>query len=251
MRMFIDRTGEIAVNNQGVEMRVIACRGRQDIDIKFNDGYVKRGASYNNFINGRVKNPYAISVYGVGFIGEGTHKVSINSKATPQYVVWSLMIQRCYKDYPNSNNETYSECAVCDEWHNFQNFAKWYDANFYKVEGDIMNIEKDIICKGNKVYCPEMCAFVPSRVNMLLVKGNKKRGLFPIGVTMSRKTIMMQCCNVDKKVVSAAYKTVEQAFYAYKITKEKIIKEVASIYKGIIPSAIYDGLMRYEVDVND
>ena len=247
----IDRTGEVGTNNQGVEMRVIACRGRLDLDVEFNDGFIKRNVTYSNFKNGRIKNPYAISVYGVGFLGEGPAIVSVNGKQSRQYSTWAMMIQRCYKRYPNSNNETYSECYVCDEWHNFQEFAKWYNDNFYQVEREVMNLDKDIICKGNKMYCPEMCAFVPSRINLLLLKGNKKRGMLPIGVSMSRKTIMMQCCSVNGKNVSAAFETVDQAFHAYKKNKERIIRSEANAYKGIIPSAVYNGLNNYEVNIND
>jgi hypothetical protein len=65
---------------------------------------------------------------------------------------------------------TYQDVFVCEEWHNFQVFAKWFYENYYKILGEIMNLDKDIIKKGNKIYGPEYCAFVPQTINKLLVK---------------------------------------------------------------------------------
>ena len=48
-------------------------------------------------------------------------------------------------------------CSVCEEWKHFSNFKKWFDENY--IEG--FDIDKDILIKGNKVYSPEACSFVP------------------------------------------------------------------------------------------
>lgn len=31
------------------------------------------------------------------------------------------------------------------------------------------HLDKDILLKGNKVYSPETCAFVPAKINSLLI----------------------------------------------------------------------------------
>ena len=49
--------------------------------------------------------------------------------------------QMAYKDYMH-------------EWKRFSNFKKWFDDNY--VDG--YAIDKDLICKGNKCYCPEIVA---------------------------------------------------------------------------------------------
>ena len=45
-----------------------------------------------------------------------------------------------------------------------------------------MAIDKDILYKGNKIYCPEKCIFVPFSINSLFTKRQNRRGDYPIGV---------------------------------------------------------------------
>ena len=64
------------------------------------------------------------------------------------------------------------DCSVYEGWHNFQNFAKWYEDNYYEIEEEQMHLDKDILVKGNKVYSPDTCVFVPETINGLFVKSN-------------------------------------------------------------------------------
>ena len=43
----------------------------------------------------------------------------------------------------------------------------------------------------------------------------------------------------------------QEAFYAYKKAKEKYIKEVADLYKNIIPQKVYDAMYSYQVEITD
>ena len=61
--------------------------------------------------------------------------------------------------------------------------AEWIENNYYEVSGEKMCLDKDILCKGNKIYSRETCIFVPSRINTLFIKCNKSRGKDPIGAT--------------------------------------------------------------------
>ena len=69
----LDRTGEIGRNNFGTDMKIVAYRRYDDIDVEFLDEhhYVKEHNTYSNFKSGAIKNPYDRSVYGVGYVGEG------------------------------------------------------------------------------------------------------------------------------------------------------------------------------------
>ena len=52
------REGQIRVNNQGIEMKIIRYRNANDIDIEFlNDNYVVKNKKYEYFINGNIKHP--------------------------------------------------------------------------------------------------------------------------------------------------------------------------------------------------
>lgn len=155
--------------------------------------------------------------------------------------------------FGRKKHPTYQEVVVCEEWHNFQNFAKWYYENYYEVNGERMELDKDILYKNNKVYSPETCFIVPQRINNLFVKTNAKRGSCPIGVHEHKNgTYVVQCeFNKERKRYLGCYQTKEEAFYVYKHEKEKYIKEVAEEYKGLIPNELYNAMYNYKVEIND
>jgi hypothetical protein len=66
----------------------------------------------------------------------------------PYYTRWYGMIRRCYQDKFTSRNIKYSECSVCDEWLTFMNFKVWMHNQDWKGK----ELDKDLICIGNKVY---------------------------------------------------------------------------------------------------
>ena len=94
-----------------------------------------------------------------------------NGKTTKCYCTWFNMMRRCYD--PNCNDyEMYKDCEVMKKWHNFQNFAEWWENNYYEVPNTSMSLDKDIIKKGNKLYSPRTCCIVPLDLNSAFVWGN-------------------------------------------------------------------------------
>jgi len=110
--------------------------------------------------DGCIKDRSSISVSGVGYIGFGKY---ISTHIS--YEKWSAMLNRCYGKLYQKEKPTYRGCTVCEEWHNFQNFALWYEEN-YPNDGIEYQLDKDIKIKGNKVYSPDSCAFVTRKDNM-------------------------------------------------------------------------------------
>ena len=51
------RIGESKINFQGLEMVIIAYRSSHDLDVKFEDGYIKEHTAYKEFCRGSVGNP--------------------------------------------------------------------------------------------------------------------------------------------------------------------------------------------------
>jgi hypothetical protein len=232
-------------------MEVVEYKNSQDILVKFDKGNPIR-TTWVHFCKGLIKNPYDRSVFGVGYIGEGDYSSKLNS--TPQYKAWQSMLGRCYDKKLHERAPTYKDCFVCDEWLNFQNFAKWYDENFYEVDGERMHLDKDILVKGNKVYSPGTCVFVPMSINNLFVKSNAIRGKFPVGVIYNKKMkkYVARCKNgkgIQQTIGS--YDNPSDAFYAYKHVKEKVIKSVANDLLDKIPNILYDALLRYKVEIDD
>jgi hypothetical protein len=246
------RVGVISKNNYGSLMKVIEYNDTHDIWVQFEKG-IPVHTQWNNFIIGNVKNPYDKTVYGIGYIGEGKYIVSKDKKVTIQYDTWRGMIQRCYHKKFQEKNPTYKGCIVSEEWHNFQNFAKWYDENFYQLEGEEMHLDKDILVKGNKIYSPETCVFVPKRINSLFNKKKASRGDTLIGVFWedSRKKYMAQCMKNGKVIKIGRFNNIEDAFNAYKVFKENLIKQIAEYYKNKIPEKLYDAMITYQVEITD
>ena len=255
----LDRTGERNYNTFGSKMIIVEYRKNSDIDVYFPEyDWVAKGAQYNAFKNGNIKCPYDKVVYEVGYLGEGKYKVSENNKNTKVYVVWHDMLRRCYSEKYHEKYPTYKDCIVCEEWLNFQNFARWYNDNYYEIEGERMELDKDILVKHNKIYSPETCIFVPQTINSLFVKKQNNRGDSAIGTSPTRNgKYRVQCSIINpetrksKNEYLGVYETQEKAFQVYKYYKEKNIKHVADYYFGRIPEKLYQGLYMYEVEIDD
>lgn len=166
------RLGEEKYDTNGCLVRIVEYNNANDIIIEFQDEYkYKLHTNYNNWKNGAYKNPYEKIIFNVACVGNAITK--INGIKKESYKVWYAMIQRCYKECYDKK-PTYIDCYVCDEWLIFENFEKWYNENYYKVDNEIMNLDKDILVNNNKIYSPNTCCFVPKRLNILFVNTKRK-----------------------------------------------------------------------------
>jgi hypothetical protein len=248
-----ERIGKTNKNTYGSMMKIIEYNNHSDVWVQFELGRPVH-TQWTPFIKGEVTNVYDRSIYNIGFIGEGSFKTSVNGKMTPQYKTWHSMMTRCYSDKYQEKQPTYVGCTVDERWHNFQNFAAWYDQNYYDVEGQRMQLDKDILIKRNKIYSQEKCVFVPQNINKLFIKKELKRGNLPIGVSFHKynKNFVAQCTNgKGKQLHLGSYDTPEKAFQSHKKYKEELIKQIAGEYKGIIPDRLYDAMISYQVEITD
>ena len=254
MREKINRTGEENYNSFGSKMVITKYNNKDDIDVYFPEyNWTFEHTRYGDFKKGKIKCVYESRTYGVGYLGEGKYKSKENGKKTKCYETWHSMLQRGYDDNFKRKRSTYKECEVCEEWHNFQTFAHWYNDNYYEIPGERMHLDKDILCKGNKVYSRDTCVFVPQRINSLFIKCDKSRGNDPIGMTLRPSgNYQVYCKNgYGKSDYLGVYFNKEEAFRVYKQYKEKIIKQVADEYKEYIPQKLYEAMYNYEVEIDD
>lgn len=252
-----ERIGTVNKNNYGSAMIVDKYNDSEDIWVKFEQGNLVH-TRWGDFLNGKVKNPFDKTTYGIGYFGEGNYKsnIQINGKHchTEQYNTWVGMMKRCYDPKYLLKFPTYIDCSVDEEWHNYQVFAKWYDDNIYKVDDEYMELDKDILNKGNKVYSPETCIFVPQRINYLLLKRDAARGECPIGTYFNKEInryVANGRANNKKTINLGSFDNKEDAFQAYKTHKERKIKDLADQYKNKIPNKLYNALINYKVDILD
>lgn len=254
----IDRTGEKNINNFGSEMVIIEYRKNNDIDIYFPEyNWTAKNKTYQSFKKGKIRCPYERTTYGVGYIGEGEYKTRENGRHTKCYNTWICILERCYSNKFQEKYPTYKNCNVSEEWHNFQNFAKWYENNYYKVEGERMDLDKDILVKHNKIYSPDTCMFVPHTINMLFTKRQNYRGESVIGTSPFQGKYKVYCHLINPKTGKSEseylgyYETQGKAFEVYKYYKEKNIKEIADYYFGRIPQKLHNAMYEYEIEITD
>ena len=248
-----NRIGETNINNQGCEMMIIEYNNSTDIIIEFQDKYKTRVKSaYKEFKNGVIKNPYYPAVYGKGFLGIGEYSCITHMNI---YKDWSGILQRCYDEKYHKKYPSYIDCEVEEELLCFQNFAQWWEDNYYEIGNERMELDKDILVKNNKIYSKETCIFVPQRINSLFTKRQNDRGEYPIGVCYSKKDdrLIVRCSVDGKRVYLGNFlpNQINEAFICYKTFKENYIKQVADEYKNLIPQKLYEAMYKWEVEIND
>lgn len=250
-----ERIGECKYNNQGKLMTIIDYKSAIDITVKFEGGYIVTKKTYNSFKIGNIRSTNLVFGVGMSNIKNGKYKSTIAGKQqTMQYRAWINMLSRCYDQKSQKKYPTYIGCSVCEEWLNFQNFGKWYDENYYNVPNEKTCLDKDILIKGNKVYSPDTCCFVPETINQLFTKHTLSRGKYPIGVILYKELNKYGArCNNNfgNHQYLGMFNTEIEAFNVYKDFKEKVIKYHANRYKEYINNNVYDALINYKVEITD
>lgn len=228
-------------------MKIVRYGSYNDIDVEFLDEfhYVKEHQTYSNFKRGQIKNPYDRTLFGVGYIGVGKYKAKIKGKMTDAYEKWTGIMERCYLN-PDKYPAYYGKCIVCDEWHNFQNFAKWFEENRYYVSDSRLNIDKDILFPKCNIYSPKTCLLIPQRINMLFLNKPNNRGL-PNGIVKQGKGFLAKY----KHEPLGVFSSVEKAYEVYASKKEEAIREVLNEYKDVLSKETYDAIYNYRFDIRN
>ena len=100
----------------------------------------------------------------------------------PVYEVWSGVINRGFSYREKLKQPTYKDITVCPEWLLFSNFRNWW------IENSVRNwqLDKDILHRGNLMYSPESCIYIPGYINNLLIDSAATRGDYPLGVSKDK-----------------------------------------------------------------
>ena len=189
------------------------------------------------------------TVYGVG-CNDVQFQIKIDRKNIWQYQLWKSMMGRCFDAKYKQRRPTYEDATCCDEWLSFGNFVEWVNKEVgYSGKPEGTELDKDILVKGNKIYSPEACSFVPTAVNSLLNDNGAGRGEYPVGVCFdkcrSKFKVQMRCFGKMKYL--GRYDTIEDAAFTYKTAKEAQIKIVATQYRGVLKPAVFESLMNWEI----
>lgn len=162
--------------------------------------------------------------------------------------VWHSVIDRV------GRHPAYLDCTV--EWRGEVDFRTWAVKQIgFSEEG--WELDKDILVKGNRVYGPDTCVFVPSELNVVLsgCYKAKRRGPYPIGVCFNKGSgtfvaqMNKEYGSLDKYLGS--FRTVEEAFACYKEAKEAKIRRLADKWKNRIDPRAYEALVNRTVEWDD
>ena len=222
---------------------VVEILPEEKASVRFEDGTIQ---SFHRtaIVKGYVKNYNTPTVLGVGFLG-CTTKIS----KCRSYGIWFQMIERCYTNkYP-----AYTGCAVTQSWLNFNNFRIWYESQEGSNHKDYQ-LDKDILIKGNKLYSPNTCILVPSKLNKLLENSKSSRGVLPLGVSIHKQTgkFTARCCDGEGGYKHLGlFTNQDDAFACYKSFKEQIIKNSAEKHKDVLSKDAYNSLKNWEIEIND
>lgn len=256
-----DRIGEQRMGKQGYLMTLVEYHTSRNIIVEFSDPQKHRvKTEWEIFNDGKTICWELPTVFNKGIVGDMHNKIPQMAKSK-EYSSWYLILERCYCNTVHDKRPKYKECTICDEWLYFENFYQWlHKQSNYDVWSKLpySAVDKDILIKGNKIYSPQTCCLVPYNVNTLFVKNDAKRGELPLGVRYHKvinkfTSQYSDPFNNNRIQYIGNFETPEEAFYAYKKEKERVIKQVAEdeYLKGTISKKCYDAMIKYQIEITD
>lgn len=245
------RLNTIFKNKAGDSFTIVEYFNSNNVSVKFEDGTVIKNREYKECKLGSIKNPMKPLILGVGYFGVGDYlsRDIITKQKTPYYRLWMNILQRCYNKKNHIKRPTYKGVSVCEEWHNFQSFAKWYEENWKPFMDEHWNLDKDLL-GDSKIYSPKNCCFLPKTINNYLIKTYGK--MLPQGVRItSANNYQVRVCFKGVTKYLGAYKTVDEAVNVYNIEKEYNLRQLSNEWKPFLDDKIYKALMNYKIEITD
>lgn len=167
--------GEKFQNKNGIEFIIEDCESITPNSVRLyrvrfiKSGYVAHNVSSGHIRNGEVKDYLSPSVFGVGCLGYASGYAK-RKESRRLYYTWRNMIRRCYDKNDNAYKWYGAKgVAVCDRWKRLDYFIeditsiRGYDP--VKFENSEIELDKDILGNGKKLYSLETCCFVSHSEN--------------------------------------------------------------------------------------
>ena len=147
----------------------------------------------------------------------------------PFYNKWADMLKRCYSEKYQARGISYRGCTVCEEWKHFSTFKAWMETQDWQGK----ELDKDLLKRGNKIYSPEYCVFLSSKVNTFLIERREYRGPWPIGVYWHKaeSKFIAQINNPldDTKEIIGRFRCPDEAYKAWLERKLFFAKGLAAL----------------------
>lgn len=124
--------------------------------------------------------------YGIGILDcdyPVFQKIDGKQVICPFYRKWMGILERCFSEKLHLKQPTYKDCDITPDWIYFTKFKYWMESQAWKG----LELDKDLLVKGNKIYSPENCLFIPKRLNSSLTDRILNRGEYPLGVSFNKR----------------------------------------------------------------
>lgn len=207
--------------------------------VEFSDGYQKK-VHRRGIKDRKIKNPNMPSVFGVGILGDGIYKPSLNGVKTKEYAPWSYMLDRCFSS-SDSRDVSYKDKSISEDWIYFQKFAAWCQGQCgFGLKG--WQLDKDLLVHGNKIYSEETCVFLPRSINGALsgLTAGDNTGYYHNQKTECYS--VSYWCPVKGVRGTKTFKIVDLALEFYNENKFNKLKYEYSKFRGVLDSRASDRL---------
>lgn len=244
-KTFKNRVGEIYSTKEGYEIEIIRYLNNESCDIRFlNTNVIIENISFIHIKRGNISNPFHPKIFGVGYYGVSKYRCLKIKDKQLLHGYWKRMLERCYGAMYQKKFPTYIGCSVCEEWKNLQNFAKWFYENYNPETMQGWHLDKDILVKGNKVYSPETCCFVPNEINVLFQSKSSNKNL-PLGITMKKDKYNVRITKDGVAYNLGCYSNLEDALKIYAEHKNTFYKDLAEKMETILPKNVIISILNY------
>ena len=245
------KVGSVHSTNKYGDFIITKYVNASNVHIKFLNTDYETVTLNSCILSGEIRDRYFPSVHGVGIVGEESSRDS-NGNKLKEYFLWNHMLTRCYGKKAKLKLPSYEDCTASTNFKYFPYFKDWCSKQIgFGNEG--WQLDKDILVKGNKIYSEDTCCFVPAEINSVFIKCDRSRGEYPLGVNYHKATrkFVAQISYRKIKTHLGLYDTAEDAFKAYKKSKEKLIKSLADKYMDVLDPRVYKAMVEYEVEIGD
>ena len=210
-----------------------------------------------NFMALKKKLVYGVGIDDTDYVVEKKETIEVNGKRKktlvwfcPFHRTWRDMVKRCYSTKFQERNPTYIGCSVSEEWKRFSNFRTW----MVDQDWEGMQLDKDLLVEGNKVYSEETCVFVTIAANNFTTDRGNDRGEWKIGVSWHKgeSKFISRCSNpFTKKCEHLGYFDSElEAHEAWLRRKLELAKELAEIQTDPrVAKALINLYLNYNTDI--
>lgn len=180
-------------------------------------------------------------VFGVGLNDTDYVIQPEGQPACSYYTKWIGTLKKCYSTSYQNNRSGYIGCTVCEEWLTFSNFKAWMETQPWGGK----ELSKNILIKGNKIYSPETCVFIPHKVITFTNDKLADRGDYLIGAYLDKRRdkFRASCRNpfTGKHESLGYHANEESAHEAWRIRKHELACQLADS-EYVTDSRVVDAL---------